>query len=349
MLAVLKNVSYLPSFIIAITIVGVFLYKTIRIFFREGVVQHIKDDWTHRLPYKIRYNRYRGASRPSYVLLCCIYYPIKDLFLIVLAFEIYVIKFVVWDIWVWLFRSKNKVLHAKREHTAWSAKNDSESVDDPEGDSTRCISKTEIADLWHNGDEDMWHAALGRYWSRFTTDQYRLEKEIENICISDIASLSVCEFYDFLYQQYYPWKFTNKLFLSRNRKHLEKYLLNDEIECLAQIQTHLLNLDLANIKECLSVASSIHGLGTAGASGLLSILYPEYFGTVDRFVVYSLLEIDGLQEHETLSKMNPEALNLNDGVALIEIMRKKAKELNNRFDTDFWTPRKIDMILWAVR
>jgi hypothetical protein len=193
----------------------------------------------------------------------------------------------------------------------------------------------------------MWKTALKSYWERFNDDQYRLEKEIEAIEVCDVASLSVYEFYDFLYQQYYPWKFTNKLFLSRNRKHLEKYLFDNEIVRLAKIQKRLFNLDFKNTKECLAVASSIHGLGTAGASGLLAILYPEHFGTVDKFVVYSLLKIDGLQESAAVSSMNPEALTLNNGVTLIEIMRNKAQELNERFNTDFWTPRKIDMILWA--
>ena len=27
---------------------------------------------------------------------------------------------------------------------------------------------------------------------------------------------------------------------------------------------------------------------------------------------------------------------------------EKANELNQRFDTDFWTPRKIDMVLWSI-
>ena len=118
---------------------------------------------------------------------------------------------------------------------------------------------------------------------------------------------------------------------------------------MAKLQKRLFNLDFENIKECLAVASSIHGLGAAGASGLLSILYPEHFGTVDKFVVYSFLKIDQLQEKALISGMNPEALTLNNGVILIEIMRRKSQELNERFNTDFWTPRKIDMILWAIR
>ena len=367
----LQNPSYMPSFIIALVIVSIFLFKTIRIFFREGVIQHIKDDWTYRLPYRIQHNRYRGLSRPSYVLICFMYYPIKALFLLALAFDIYAIKFIIWDIWKWLFRFEDRVWYKKLFYSFYSDTYIKEDEYGDYADEEECVgaditqsatiptrepvkietpgATSKSADLWHNGTEEMWKAALKSYWDRFNDDQYRLEKEIDSIKLSDVASLSVYEFYDFLYQQYYPWKFTNKLFLSRNRKHLEKYLFDNEIDRLARIQKRLLNLDFADIKECLAVASSIHGLGTAGASGLLSILYPEQFGTVDKFVVYSLLKIDGLQEKDTISGMNPEALTLNNGVALIELMRHKADELNKRFNTNYWTPRKIDMVLWAVR
>lgn len=367
----LQDPSYLPSFIIAFIIVGIFAFKTIRIFFREGIIQHIKDDWTYRLPYRIQHNRYGGLSRPSYVLICFMYYPLKALFLLALAFDIYAIKFIVWDIWKWLFRFEDRAWYKKLFYRVYSDKYDKEDAyEDYTNEEERvdtnitqsapapirepvkietpgATSKT--AELWHNGTEEMWKAALKSYWDRFNDDQYRLEKEIDSIEVSEVASLSVYEFYDFLYQQYYPWKFTNKLFLSRNRKHLEKYLFDNEIDRLARIQKRLFNLDFADIKECLAVASSIHGLGTAGASGLLSILYPEQFGTVDKFVVYSLLKIDGLQEKAILSSMNPEALTLNNGAILIEIMRHKAQELNERFNTNFWTPRKIDMILWSIR
>lgn len=367
----LQNPSYMPSFIIALVIVSIFLFKTIRIFFREGVIQHIKDDWTYRLPYRIQHNRYRGLSRPSYVLICFMYYPIKALFLLALAFDIYTIKFIIWDIWKWLFRFEDRAWYKKLFYSVYSDTYIEEDEYEDCADKEECVgaditqtatipkrepakiktpgATSKITDLWYNGTEEMWKTALKSYWDRFNDDQYRLEKEIEAIDASDVASLSVYEFYDFLYQLYYPWKFTNKLFLSRNRKHLEKYLFDKEIDRLAGIQKRLFNLDFKDIKGCLAVASSIYGLGTAGASGLLAILYPEHFGTVDKFVVYSLLKIDCLQERFAVSNMNPEALTQNNGVVLIEIMRNKARELNERFNTDFWTPRKIDMILWATR
>ena len=64
-----------------------------------SVIQYVKDDWTIVLPYRLRHNRYRGASRPSYALLCLLYYSIKSFFILCVygAFRIY--KFILWDIW----------------------------------------------------------------------------------------------------------------------------------------------------------------------------------------------------------------------------------------------------------
>jgi hypothetical protein len=40
------------------------------------------------------------------------------------------------------------------------------------------------------------------------------------------------------------------------------------------------------------------------------------------------------------------SLTEKDALLLIEIMRRKATELNTLFHSDEWTPRKVDMILW---
>lgn len=105
---IMSNPSYLPSVVIALSVVLIGVFRVIAIFLNEGVIQHIKDDWAYRLPYRIRYNRYGGLSRPSYVILCFLYYPIKDLFLLALAFDVYAIKFILWDFWKWLFTTDKK-------------------------------------------------------------------------------------------------------------------------------------------------------------------------------------------------------------------------------------------------
>lgn len=45
--------------------------------------------------------------------------------------------------------------------------------------------------------------------------------------------------------------------------------------------------------------------------------------------------------------MNPLGLKVRDCVVLEDIYRRKARELNERFQSIDWTPRKMDMILWA--
>ena len=116
---------------------------------------------------------------------------------------------------------------------------------------------------------------------------------------------------------------------------------------LENIQKRLFSMPKEDIGLCLKTAGEIRGLGTAGASGLLAILFPKEFGTVDQFVVKKLQEIEIPDHQDALLRMNPESLKIDDGVLLIGIMREKAAELNRKFQTDFWTPRKIDMVLWS--
>jgi hypothetical protein len=131
--------------------------------------------------------------------------------------------------------------------------------------------------------------------------------------------------------------------------HLEKYQNNGALDELDKIRNELLSVNVENINDSLKIALKVRGLGPAGASGLLSLIYPEHFGTVDQFVVISLRKLTDLEEHYALLSMNPESLTLRDSTLLISIMRRKAQEINQTFATNIWTPRKIDKILWATR
>ena len=97
----------------------------------------------------------------------------------------------------------------------------------------------------------------------------------------------------------------------------------------------------------LKTASAIHGLGTAGASGLIALMYPQKFGTVDQFAVKALWQVEGLPEAEALVRMNPDSLTISDGVLIIGVLRRKAGDLNRTFKSAIWTPRKLDMVLWT--
>ena len=204
-----------------------------------------------------------------------------------------------------------------------------------------------ISGLWYHGTESEWKNALKGYYYMLGMEQRPIEEYFEHLDAVAVGKLDAKAFYEFLHDQYFVWKYTAKNRLATTRKNLEKYIDNGELSDLGNIQKRLFAAPKSDVRACLKIASEIRGLGTAGASGLLAVLFPKDFGTVDQFVAKRLQEINHPIYHAELSNIRPEVLKIHEGVILIEIMREKAKELNRKFNTDFWTPRKIDMVLWA--
>lgn len=209
------------------------------------------------------------------------------------------------------------------------------------------ISSINISNLWISNCQEDWLNAENNYWRQVSDSNIKLEKELEALDPSVVSKMSPEEFYIFLHGTYFVWKYTAKNRLSTTRTQLKRHL--DDLSKLAEIQESLFSFDRTNIRTGLEIATKIHGLGIAGASGLLSILFPNHFGTVDQFVVKSLLNINGLVGRERLLCMHPESLTIKDGILLEQILCTKAEELNQSFQTDKWTPRRIDKILWAYR
>lgn len=210
----------------------------------------------------------------------------------------------------------------------------------------------EINNLWYYGSNSDWENALAAYYKTPSVIRnIELEKSMDSINANKIRNMPVKEFYQFLHDEYFVWKYTAKNRLTTTRKQLEKY----EDEGMPQLEkTHrgifrAFDEDPNDTEELLYKATRIYGLGTAGASGLLAILFPEYYGTIDQFLVYSLRKIDHLPEHSVLNNMNPEGLTIKDGIVLESILRRKSKELNDMIGSAEWNPKKIDMVLWAYR
>jgi len=206
-----------------------------------------------------------------------------------------------------------------------------------------------IAELWDSGTTDDWEAALGEYWGCVQPQNRKLERTLNLLTPDIIAALDAHSWYEFLHDQYFRWKYTAPNRYVTTTKYLVRYSANNELDVLDGIRTELLALDGSDIRKGLRVATLIRGLGIAGASGLLSLLYPQWFATVDQFVVKALHQIPGLPETADVRAMNPQSLSLADGVLLTEILCRKADDNNRVFQSDAWTPRKIDMVLWAVR
>ena len=237
---------------------------------------------------------------------------------------------------MWLFDIFKRKKEKKIDHVTFTSAFDSNN-----------LQSLTLKELWHNGTERQWQKALDSYYYMLRPEQRDIEDYINNVDAETIKGLDENEFYEFLYNKYFVWKYTAKNRLATTRKSLEKYIRNNELQKLKDIQTRIFSMPKDDVGKCLGVACEIYGLGTAGASGLLAVLFPANFGTVDQFVVRRLQEINHPIYDSELNKMNPEGLKIKDGVILVEIMKEKAKELNKKFNTDFWTPRRIDMILWS--
>lgn len=204
-----------------------------------------------------------------------------------------------------------------------------------------------VADLWVSADPKAWEAALERYWSFVQPRNLALERSLDKLDLERLRRMDSREWYDFLTNEYFRWKYTAPNRYASTTRHLRRYVDGDSLVDLDRIRRRLLALNSDDIQSGLEAASEIKGLGTAGASGLLALMYPRKFGTVDQFMVKALRQVNGLPETAALARMNPDSLTIRDGVLIIGILRRKAADNNRVFKSDTWTPRKIDMVLWT--
>jgi hypothetical protein len=211
------------------------------------------------------------------------------------------------------------------------------------------INIINIADLWVSTDPNAWEDALARYWKFVPQQNMALNRSFDALDLGRLRRLGAREWYNFLIDEYFCWKYNAPNRYKTTTKHLRRYVDDDSLGELDQIRRHLLTLDTDDILSGLKTARAIRGLGTAGASGLLALMYPQRFGTVDQFVVKALRQVNGLLEAEALARMNPENLTIRDGVVIIDILRRKAADNNRVFASTNWTPRKLDKILWTYR
>ena len=146
-----------------------------------------------------------------------------------------------------------------------------------------------IVALWESGMEGSWKKWLRYYWEFIKKQRYSLELEIyiDELDAEIVKKMPTKEFYEFLWHCYFPWKFgSSREFLCKNRNEkLKLHECGDGFDKLNEIKSKLFDFDKNDIGEGLKIASEIHGLGVVAASGLLAVLFPNYFGTIDRFAV----------------------------------------------------------------
>lgn len=209
---------------------------------------------------------------------------------------------------------------------------------------------TRISELWNSCDQTRWDQALDHYWCFVRPSHLDLERELDQLDPARVQDLDAQGWFEFLLNKYFRWKYTAPNRYASTTKYLIRHAMTrEDLDALLSARDRIFQARNRSIREALSEALVIQGLGTAGASGLLAVLFPRSFGTVDQFVVKALRTIPSasLPGDSAIARMNPNALSIRNGVLLIETMRAKAARLNEVFNTDRWTARKIDMVLWA--
>ena len=206
---------------------------------------------------------------------------------------------------------------------------------------------TGIAELWRSRDPRVWDEALTHYWDFVLPANLDLERRMESLDVERIRQLDARGWYDFLLNEYFRWKYTARNRYATTTKLLRQYAEASALAALARVKDRLFAFDLSDISAGLSIACEIKGLGPAGGSGLLAVMFPAAFVTADQFVVKALRSVEDLPESSAVAKMKPEQLALADAAALIAIMRRKAAENNQTFRTSTWTPRMVDKVLWT--
>ena len=171
---------------------------------------------------------------------------------------------------------------------------------------------------------------------------------MEQLTPSMIEAMTPDEWVRFLREKYFRWKYTAANRYATTTGSLARQVEAEGVDHLDQIRARIVHPESQRLGDRLRTVMEIKGLGPAGASGLLSLLYPTEFGTVDQFVVKALREIKELPEREVLLAMEPESLGVSDAVLLILILSRKAQLLNKAFNSSGWTPRRVEMVLWAV-
>jgi hypothetical protein len=208
-----------------------------------------------------------------------------------------------------------------------------------------------IRDVWTSKDNSVWCSQIDAYWKHIEKQRkIALEEEMNNLNCQVISESSVGVWREFLATKYIPWKHKpGPFWRSIQTKFLAQYAAQEQQDLLATLKSRIFACTPEKTRDLLEIVDEIYQFDMPSASGLLSLLFPSHFGTVDRFAIQSLQRIEEFKDDTKVQRIDPKDISLDDAVHAISIMRVKALENNNLFGTDYWTARRIDMVLYITR
>lgn len=80
-----------------------------------------------------------------------------------------------------------------------------------------------IGELWISKNEEDWVKYLNRYWDLIKPENLELERRMDKLDFRVVENMELDEFYEFIIEDYFQWKFTDSRWLNRNREHFSRY------------------------------------------------------------------------------------------------------------------------------
>ena len=131
-----------------------------------------------------------------------------------------------------------------------------------------------VSELWNSANEQPWNKALDRYWTYIQPRNLELEDETAKLDASIVQKMDAREWWECLHDKYSRWKYTAPNRYATTTRALSRCT----VEHLLSIKKRMFELDQNDIERGLrtvaGAAGGISGLGIAGASGLLAVLFP---------------------------------------------------------------------------
>ncbi|MCR5629587.1 DUF1759 domain-containing protein [Eubacterium sp.] len=201
-----------------------------------------------------------------------------------------------------------------------------------------------FSELYFSGNEDSWKEYEQEYYD-FVDVQ--LEKEIERIRSIDCIE----NFYSFLIDKLLKWSLISDFIYESNVKRLKEEYENDRnklnvifdkiCEYVKKIENDSTE-DYTYISNGINLLTEIVGVGPVCSTSFLAIILPSKFGVVSRHIIEPMKEVysDVKEYKKVISKKQACELEIK----LNEISRT----INKRFDSNYWTPRKVDKVLWTI-
>ena len=208
----------------------------------------------------------------------------------------------------------------------------------------------DIKSVWNSDEKIMWEKALENYQTAVKSNNTGVAEKLCAMSTDDFGAMSGQDFYRFLVGDYARWKYTDGRIRNHVQSAIEEFHQTHTDHEIKRVLDGILAINPDDIYLHLANITRINGIGVAGASGILALILPQYFGTVDRFTVENLQKVydENSFYGKKLHNMDPQSLSIYDAMTVIQIYREKAEKLNRTLG-DGWTPRKIDMILWSIR